>query len=473
MKPLYAAKGIYLLIVAMVSTLAANAQTALEFASGGGPTGPGPSNALQMVTFKNNTNNPTGNTFTAYSTPPITTTFSFTNQQYTLPTWQISTGLPMAFGAAINNSGAKALNASLYVQMSSLGSPSNGNFTSVETVSAGTGISTPNNYATEFMVSAMPMYNNSLPTNGRYYLGDMNIVFSTPLTDPVIHLVGIGATYSTLGFTSEFDLSTPGVVLSELSGSGELAVAGNKILNTTSHPNATTGAGAASGSILAKGTNISSLTFKVYLQGDGGATTWATSTSHSGDQMLIAVSTNVPVIVLPVNFKTFTASAQSGTTLLQWTTASENNTSFFDIQHSTDELNWQSIGAVHAAGNTSTTRKYTFVHPSPAPGNNYYRLRIVDLDNRASWSVILEQSFTRSTPIMVYPNPTKGSITITGNGTPLTAVTVMSLDGRPMQQFENFVSGNSIQLSQYPTGIYLISVKDNTGKTQVVKVFRE
>ena len=64
MKPLYTAKGLYLLIVAMVSMLAGKAQTtSLEFASGGGPAGPGASVANQVVTFKENTNNPIGNTF--------------------------------------------------------------------------------------------------------------------------------------------------------------------------------------------------------------------------------------------------------------------------------------------------------------------------------------------------------------------------------------------------------------------------
>jgi hypothetical protein len=472
-KPLYTAKGLFLLIVASVNALAGKAQASLEFASGGSPTGPGATNANQVVTFKNNTNNPTGNTFAAFSSPTITTTFSFTNQQYTLPATQLSTGLPMVFGAAINNGGAKALNSSLYTQMSSLGSPSNNNFTSLETVPAGTGISTTNNYATEFMISAMPLFNAGVSTSGRYYMGDMNITFSMPLTDPVIHLVGIGAYYSTLGFTAEFDCSTPGIVLSELSGSAELAVAGNKILNTASHPSSTTGSGAASGSILAKGTNITSISFKVYLMGDGGASAWATSTSHSGDQMLIAVSTTVPTSVLPVNIKSFIATPQSGNVLLQWATAAENNTGFFDLQHSTNQLGWQSIGAVNAAGNSNTEKKYSFVHTTPAPGSNYYRLRIVDKDDRASWSAVLELDFAEVASITAYPNPTKGVCTLITHGAPFTAVTIMTLDGKPLQQVPNFVSGGAIDLTQHPIGVYLISVKDNTGKTQLLKVFKE
>jgi hypothetical protein len=356
--------------------------------------------------------------------------------------------------------------------MSSLGTPVDNNFTSTEANGAGTGISTTNNYATEFMVSAMPLYNAGLPTSGRYYMGDLNITFSTPLTDPMIQLVGIGATTGSLGFTSEFDCQTPGVTLTKMSGCAELSVTGNNIVNTATHPNSNTGAGAATGSILVKGTNIASLKFKVYVKGDGGSSAWATSSSHSGDQMLIAVSSAIPTLVLPITLNNFTAIPQSGGALLQWLTGTENNTNFFDLQWSTDEETWQSIGAVTAAGFSNTEKKYSFVHSSPAPGANYYRLRVVSRDNGSAWSPVVELSYAAVTRLMGYPNPTKGDFTITGITSPFVSVTVMSLDGKPLQQMENFVAGQSISLSQYPTGIYLISVKEN-GKTQLLKLFKE
>lgn len=472
-KTLYTAKGVCLLLIASVSVLAGKAQVSLEFASGGGPAGGGVSSANQVVTFKQNTDNPSGNTFVAYSTPTTTTTFSFTNQQYTLPTSQMSTGLPMVFGAAINNGGPKALNSLLYAQMSSLGAPANNNFTSTETTSPGTGISITNNYGTEFMISAMPLYNAGLSTSGRFYMGDMNITFSSPLTDPVIHLVGIGAFYTTLGFTSEFDLQTAGVTLSRLSGCTELSVSGNKILNTAAHPSSTTGSGAATGSILAKGINITSLTFKVYLQGDGGAAAWASNSSHSGDQMIIAVSTTVPTLqVMPVTLRSFTATPQSDRTLLHWTMDNENNINVYDIQYSTNGISWQSIGTVNAANDGGTESTYSFVHANPAPGANYYRLQIVDRDNNSTWSPTVEQSFDAAIRLAGYPNPTRGSYTITGFAGRSVAVTVMTLDGRPLQQIANFAAGSSLSLSQYPAGAYFISVKDN-GKTQLLKVFKE
>src|SRR5579871_4376241 len=74
----------------------------LEFATGAGPTGSGPSITAQTITFENNTNNPTGNTFAAFTTPTTTATFTLANQQYTLPTTQSTTTASLVFGGGNN-----------------------------------------------------------------------------------------------------------------------------------------------------------------------------------------------------------------------------------------------------------------------------------------------------------------------------------------------------------------------------------
>src|SRR5262249_15233665 len=111
---------------------------------------------------------------------------------------------------------------------------------------------------------------------------------------------------------------------------------------------------------------------------------------------------------------------------------------------------------------------------NPSPAANYYRLRIVDLDNGYTFSPIRELSFGDATLRLTgYPNPTKGTFTIIGNNAPITGVTLMSLDGKSLQELTNFVSGNTINLASYPTGLYLIAVKDGTGETRLIKVFKE
>jgi hypothetical protein len=458
-----------------MSVLEGTAQTAvLEFASGGTTGGIGSTITPQVVTFKQNTSDPVGSTFVAFNNPTTTATLSFSNQQYPLATTQMPAANSMVFGAAINASNAKAANSSQYEQMSAIGSPSNGNFTSTNVGTPGTGISVTNNYASEVFISSAALYNHGLGTNASYYMGDFNITFNVPVNNPVIHIVGMGATNNGLGFSSEFDLyPTPGVTLSKLSGSSELSVASNKIYNNSANPTSTTGSGAASGSILASGTNITSLSFKVYLVGNGGGS-WGGSNIHAGDQILVAVSAVVPNQALAVNLENFSAKPQSGKTLLEWSASAATNTAFFDVQYSTDQSNWQSIGTVQATPNGNTGEKYSFVHQNPGPGANYYRLRIVDLDTHYSFSQVRQLTLAAANLRLTgYPNPTKGAFTIVSNGSAITAVTIMSLDGKPLREITGFVSGNTIDLGSYPTGLYFIGVRDDSGATRLLKVFRD
>lgn len=273
----------------------------LEMAAGAGnPTGNGPTIANQVITFQQNANDPSDNVFSTYS-PTITTTYSFSNQQYTsIPTAQISTGTGLSFGAAVSASTTSPLvtPSSIYPLMSFISSAPSTSFTSKTLNSAGSGIDVGTNRAVQVFTSAKPQTNGNLATNGRYNFGQLTITFSRPVNDPMIHIVGLGGTYGTLGFTTELELTTASaaqVSLSKKSGSTEFSVSTTKILNSAAFYTATTGAGAASGTVLATGTNITSITFQIYLKGDGGGTVWGATNGHTGDQWLIGVSTARPV----------------------------------------------------------------------------------------------------------------------------------------------------------------------------------
>ena len=78
---------------------------------------------------------------------------------------------------------------------------------------------------------------------------------------------------------------------------------------------------------------------------------------------------------LPVSWLSFTAHKQTSGALLNWSTALEQGTDSYTIQHSIDGVSWKTIGVKPAAGNSSTIQQYTFIHPHPAAGINYYGFR--------------------------------------------------------------------------------------------------
>jgi len=110
---------------------------------------------------------------------------------------------------------------------------------------------------------------------------------------------------------------------------------------------------------------------------------------------------------LPVNFLSFTATAETADVLLNWATAQEENSDHFEIERSSDNSNFVSLGQVTAAHNSSLQTNYSYTDASPANGNNYYRLKEVDLDGQSIYSKVVSVNFggTQQKVVTVYPNP--------------------------------------------------------------------
>ncbi|NLR93162.1 hypothetical protein [Flammeovirga agarivorans] len=82
---------------------------------------------------------------------------------------------------------------------------------------------------------------------------------------------------------------------------------------------------------------------------------------------------------LPVELTYFNAFIQTITVVLEWETASEQNASHFDVQRSSDQQNWTTIGTVNAQGNSNVAVEYEFIDEAPL-SKAYYRLHQVDFD---------------------------------------------------------------------------------------------
>lgn len=67
----------------------------------------------------------------------------------------------------------------------------------------------------------------------------------------------------------------------------------------------------------------------------------------------------------------------SSQVMLNWSTLSEVNTEFFKIQYSTNNIQFNTIAQIPAAGNSTGLRNYEYIHALPQPGNNYYRISVV------------------------------------------------------------------------------------------------
>lgn len=132
------------------------------------------------------------------------------------------------------------------------------------------GITNTLNYGVAMEITTRGLASANVATNARTKMGTLVVSFNRAVNNPILQVAGLGGVASN-GFSAEFTLvgqNVP-VTLSRLSGSKELSVSGNNITNNASTIGGIPNSGGASGSVYVKGKGIRTLTFDVYLRGDG------------------------------------------------------------------------------------------------------------------------------------------------------------------------------------------------------------
>lgn len=275
-----------LIFLCLGAELSVNAQNTLKFENGGGPSGSGPSATSKTVTIYRGDAG-------VYS-PNTTVTYSFSNQQY--PSIEGSSTTPgLVFGGNLNNSGNSPTSIAYYMLMNALGGSANSHYS---TNGATPPINIANDYGLELAGYSDALINangsNKVPTNSKnVYFGDLTLTFNRPVTNPVLHLTGIGGFMGNQGFSMRFELTGSEYSLSRLAGNFAFSVAGPAIYNSSARYTTSTNNSSpsgASGSVLVKGSNIKSLTFKVAMDGDGGGNVWSQTNRVGADGLLMAVS---------------------------------------------------------------------------------------------------------------------------------------------------------------------------------------
>ncbi len=167
--------------------------------------------------------------------------------------------------------------------------------------------------------------------------------------------------------------------------------------------------------------------------------------------------------------------------LLRWATASEQNTTHFNIQRSQDGISFSTIGATPAQGNSTTTHHYTYDDNHPFEGGNYYRLELVNGDGSVSYSnTILLVINPDNAVYSFYPNPTQDVVFYNFESTKAQELEVEIMDvlGRVLESNTAAltIGSNNIEISleKYPVGTYLVRVKhNNSGAIHISKVVKK
>ena len=128
---------------------------------------------------------------------------------------------------------------------------------------------------------------------------------------------------------------------------------------------------------------------------------------------LTAVSEFLVGSTLPLHWLWVKGELEDENCLLHWSTALEENTDSFLVEHSTDGSTFTVAGALPAKNTGPAVNVYSFLHRDMVPGANYYRIKQVDKDGRSSYSpTILVVSKSNLKETVIGPNPTYGQLSI-------------------------------------------------------------
>jgi uncharacterized repeat protein (TIGR01451 family) len=189
-------------------------------------------------------------------------------------------------------------------------------------------------------------------------------------------------------------------------------------------------------------------------------------------------SISTPATSLPVILSSFTANLLSNKQVkVEWTTSTEINSSKFEIERSSDGINFNVVATKAAAGNSSTTINYsindnTALVTAPIV---YYRLKQIDLDGKTIITKIVSVKLKKTIGnFTVSPNPFSSNVNINieWNANENTVIKVFNALGAEviskkvsMIKGYNYITIN--ELSTLQSGNYIIQL--NTSKERIIK----
>ena len=177
---------------------------------------------------------------------------------------------------------------------------------------------------------------------------------------------------------------------------------------------------------------------------------------------------------LPVEYQYWNAywKSEGRSVVLDWTTASETNNDYFEIQRSFDSKNYYSIGKVDGAGTTTfqTSYRYTdeaFNYILADATTVYYRLKQVDLDGVYNFSEVRTLKLNTTEPsLSIYPNPASEEVSINFQVPPGEQYTLKITDllGKTVwSQPTGQSSGNvSLPVQYWQPGLYFVEISNGS-----------
>jgi hypothetical protein len=166
---------------------------------------------------------------------------------------------------------------------------------------------------------------------------------------------------------------------------------------------------------------------------------------------------------LPVEMVYFYVNCKETDVQIQWQTASEHNSDYFQLETSLDGLNWDILQTIPAAGFSQELLNYSAIDLDAARKQKYYRLKQVDFNGDFEmYGPLKADCAVESSNISLYPNPCESLVTVSVASQISTEVnyTLISPEGKVLENkkmaVQSGITSITLDVSNYPRGMYIL-----------------
>lgn len=179
---------------------------------------------------------------------------------------------------------------------------------------------------------------------------------------------------------------------------------------------------------------------------------------------------------LPVELLSFDAQLNERNTVdLVWETASEINSDYFIIEKMDKDQNWNPIATQSAAGYSTQLLSYHAEDFNPSLGQNYYRLKQVDIDGAMKLSEIRLVVLNNLNDLTLYPNPAKNSFILQSSMLKSCEITFTNAMGQLLAVPVRALAVDAVEFDtrNLANGFYYVKIDDGRESTIVKLIIQK
>lgn len=175
---------------------------------------------------------------------------------------------------------------------------------------------------------------------------------------------------------------------------------------------------------------------------------------------------------LPVELLNFDVTSHNSQIKIEWSTATETNSDYFEVERSSDLMEFSSIGIVDGAGNSATPLHYELFDDSFLSGTWYYRLKQFDIDGQFEIYPPKSVTISGGQSLTLFPNPAFDHVNINQSGFgDRVEIKIYTSTGVLLRSLESDLSEFELSIEDLNAGSYVLEVSGSTGllREQLIK----